>query len=416
LRSKQRREKSRLWVSELLDHVEPYPLLLPDLDEECPEVTVLIPAMNEGIAVAETVRWCLEGLKVAGVAGEVLIVDSSTDDTAELAQRAGARVLRVPALGLGFAYTESLNYVRGDFVIMGDADCTYDFRALHYFVDAWRQGSEFVMGSRWKGSIEKGAMPLSHRYFGTPVTTFLLNSIYRTNFSDIHCGMRGASIVALREINMTSTSWQYASEMIIRAVRIHLPTSEVPVQFKKDPPGRQSHLKRIGWWAPWYAGWLTIRVILSLGADYVLIRPGAILFLVTFCFAALLALGPVEIGPLVFTLNWMFLTIVLACVGTQLILTGLVSRVLLADRHDWGRAVAFLARFDWVMVLTVATGTFGVIAALPLFVDWASHNYRLAEGADLINHLALFGLLLLLTSVQVAASALLLQAALILRR
>ena len=236
-------------------------LLLPDQDVDDPEVSIVIPAMNEASTVATTVEWCLEGLRRASVTGEVLIVDSSEDDTAELAREAGARVLVVSAKGLGNAYRSAVPFVRGKLVLMGDADCTYDFRELQPFVDAWRGGAEFIMGSRWKGTIEAGAMPKLHRYFGTPLTTWLLNAIYRSRFSDIHCGMRGLSLEALKRIDLQSDSWQYASEMIIRAVRLQLRIAEVPVVFRKDPPGRESHLKRLGWWAPWQAGWLTLKAL-----------------------------------------------------------------------------------------------------------------------------------------------------------
>src|SRR5207247_7838296 len=127
----------------------------------------------------------------AGVSGEVLIVDSSQDRTAELALARGARVLKTPRRGLGRAYIDALPFVRGRYMLMGDADCTYDFRALAPFVERFRERYEFVMGSRWRGTIEPGSMPRLHQYFGTPVTTWILNRLYSSRFSDIHCGMRG---------------------------------------------------------------------------------------------------------------------------------------------------------------------------------------------------------------------------------
>ena len=138
---------------------------------ESPEVTILIPAVDEELTIADFVAWCHEGLREAGAVGEVLIVDSSSDRTGEFALAGGARVLTTPKRGLGRAYIDALPYVRGKYVIMGDADCTYDFRKLAPFVDAMRSGTEYAMGSRWKGSIEPGAMPALHRYFGTPATT-----------------------------------------------------------------------------------------------------------------------------------------------------------------------------------------------------------------------------------------------------
>ena len=133
-------------------------LLLPESDTENPQVSIVIPALNESINIAEFVRWCHQGLKAAGVVGEILIVDSSTDDTPNIALAEGARVLRCPKRGLGRAYIDALPFIRGQWIIMGDADCTYDFRELIPFVEAFQSGAEFVMGSRWKGSIEPGAI------------------------------------------------------------------------------------------------------------------------------------------------------------------------------------------------------------------------------------------------------------------
>src|SRR5438477_1175192 len=128
-------------------------------DVEHPEFSVVIPALNEELTIGEFVDWCLEGFAKAGVAGEVLIIDSGTDRTAEIALQKGARVLKTPKRGLGRAYIDALPYVRGRWIVMGDADCTYDFRQLAPFVEKFRQGHEFVMGSRFRGSIEPGSMP-----------------------------------------------------------------------------------------------------------------------------------------------------------------------------------------------------------------------------------------------------------------
>src|SRR5262249_32259450 len=143
-------------------------LRLPENDCADPEVTVLIPAFNEKLTIGDFVDWCYQGLKDAGVSGEVLIVDSSSDGTGDIALAHGARELEAPKRGLGRAYLDAQPFVRGKYILMGDCDCTYDFRQLKPFADAFRSGYEFVMGSRFKGSIDDGAMPPLHRYFGTP--------------------------------------------------------------------------------------------------------------------------------------------------------------------------------------------------------------------------------------------------------
>ena len=221
--------------------------------------------------------WCKEGLAAAGVVGEILIVDSSDDHTAELALAGGARVLQVPKRGLGRAYIDALPFVRGKWIVMGDADCTYDFRGLPPFVDGFRDGYEYVMGSRWKGSIEAGSMPGLHRYFGTPFTTWILNRLYSSHFSDIHCGMRGITRDALERMNLQSQSWEYASEMVLKSVHMELRTTEVPVTFLKDREGRVSHHKREGWLSPFKAAWINLRAMFIYGSDFFLFKPGLVL-------------------------------------------------------------------------------------------------------------------------------------------
>src|SRR6266852_6435252 len=267
-------------------------LLTPANDTPDPEVTILVPALNEELTIGGFVEWCRQGIAASGERVEILIVDSSTDRTAEIAVAGGARVLKVPRCGLGRAYIDAIPHVRGRFVIMGDADCTYDFREIRPFVAAFRAGAEFVMGSRFKGSIEPGAMPPLHRYFGTPVTTFILNVMFGSRFSDIHCGMRGISRAALQRMDLRSQGWEYASEMVLKSVHMRLRTTEVAINFLKDPEGRLSHMKRRGWLEPWRAGWMNLRAMLTYGVNFFLLKPGAVLLAV-----GLLLLIPLAFGP-----------------------------------------------------------------------------------------------------------------------
>ena len=153
-------------------------LLIPEADVAEPQISIVIPALDEERTIAEFVEWCKEGLAAVGAPGEILIVSSSSDKTNEIALGHGARVLSTPKRGLGRAYIDSMPYIRGQYVIVGDADCTYDFRQIAPFVEKLREGYEFVMGSRFRGTIEPKAMPAHHRYFGTPVTNWILNSYF----------------------------------------------------------------------------------------------------------------------------------------------------------------------------------------------------------------------------------------------
>ena len=167
-------------------------LLVPRHDVAEPELSIVIPALDEELTVGDFVDWCREGLDAAGVVGEVLIVDSSADrHVRDRARARRARAARRRGAVSAARTSTRCPYVRGEYVLMGDADCTYDFRQLRPFVEKLREGYEFVMGSRWAGSIEPGSMPCAAPYLGTPVTTWILNLLYGSRFSDIHCGMRG---------------------------------------------------------------------------------------------------------------------------------------------------------------------------------------------------------------------------------
>ncbi|HEY9566591.1 MAG TPA: glycosyltransferase family 2 protein, partial [Thalassobaculum sp.] len=254
-------------------------LYVPAGDVEAPVLSIVVPALNEEAVVGTFVDWCHEGLAKAGVPGEVLIVDSSTDRTPEIVLARGGRVLKVPKRGLGRAYIDAVPFIRGQWVLMGDADCTYDFRELGDFVRAFEAGNEFVMGSRKRGYMEPGSNPWLHRYVGTPVTTWILNLIYGSRFSDIHCGMRGMTREALVTMDLRSQSWEYASEIVLKSVHMELRTAEVPVRFYKDRDGRVSHHVRTGWFSPWHAAWINLRAMFVWGADFFCLMPGVAMLL-----------------------------------------------------------------------------------------------------------------------------------------
>src|SRR5207344_56716 len=187
----------------------------------------------------------------------------------------------------------------------------YDFRELAPFVEKFRTGAEFVMGSRFRGYIEPGSMPALHRYLGTPVTTAILNVIFGSRFSDIHCGMRGITRDALARMDLRSQSWEYASEMVLKSVHMALRTEEVPVRFLKDREGRLSHHKRSGWLSPWSAAWINLRAMFVYGSDFFVLRPGLVLLFLGCLLTFPLSLGPVTIGPVTLSLYTMMFGLVL---------------------------------------------------------------------------------------------------------
>jgi hypothetical protein len=370
-------------------------LLVPEDDVQEPELSIVIPALNEQLTIGDFVDWCREGLAKAKIVGEILIVDSSTDKTAEIALSKGARVLKAPKRGLGRAYIDSLPFARGRYLLMGDCDCTYDFRELEPFVQKFRQGVEFVMGSRFRGYIEPGSMPPLHRYLGTPVTTWILNVLFSSRFSDIHCGMRGISKDGLQRMGLRSQSWEYASEMVLKSVHMGLKTDEVPIRFLKDREGRLSHHKRSGWFSPWAAAWINLRAMFVYGADFFLYRPGFILLAVGAVLTLPLSLGPVRVGSVEFSLHWMLLGLTLVTLGLQCIYMGILTQIFFDYTGETTRR--WLSRFAYTRTVLLAAGLFtgGLALTGALLANYLRHGLLLAPDAA-VNYVGVTGLLLMI--------------------
>ena len=382
--------------------------LLPPGTEPGPvDVSIVVPSLNEEITVGEFVDWCKQGLASAGVRGQILIVDSSTDKTPEIVLAHGGEVLRTPKRGLGRAYIDAISFIRGQWIIMGDADLTYDFRELAPFVEAFRKGAEFVMGSRFRGSIEKGAMPGLHRYFGTPLTTWILNRIYGSHYSDIHCGMRGLTRSALERIDLKSQSWEYASEMVLKAARLKLVTAEVPVKFYKDREGRFSHHRRMGWLSPWIAGWLNLKVMLVYTPDSFLLRPGIVLTAIGVLISCALAMGPVIIGGVGFSLYWLLFGVTCVTLGYSSIQIGVLARVMHGLRPKSLKRLRQILDYDRGMLLSAGCVLVGIVLLSTLVYHYLTAEFRLFE----ISHPAIFGLLLIIVGFQTFCFTLLLEMA-----
>ena len=385
-------------------------LLIPQDDVSDPEVSIVIPAVNEELTISDFIEWCKEGIAAAGVRGEILIIDSSTDRTAEMSLDRGARVLKTPKRGLGRAYIDALPYIRGSYVVMGDADCTYDFRQLAPFVDRLREGYEFAMGSRWLGSIEPGSMPALHRRVGTPATTWILNWLYGSEFTDIHCGMRGISRDALYRMGLSSQSWEYASEMVLKSVRMGLRTTEVPVTFYKDRDGRVSHHKRAGWFSPFQAAWINIRAMLIYRADFFVLKPGLFMFFLGLVITLPLSFGSITIGPVTFELYWMLLGLTLTVLGLESFLFGCLAEVFCdyggESRRKW------MARFRYTPSVLTSIGLMVVGLGLlaTLLARYLANNFTLPPATSNIDHLAVTGILFIIIGFSLFGFTLLLHA------
>lgn len=384
-------------------------LLTPEVDIGSPVVTILVPTLNEERTIGQFMDWCIEGVDKSGLPVEILIADSSSDKTAEIALRKGARVVKMPKRGLGRAYIDAIPFVRGKFIVMGDADCTYDFREIRPFYDAYAAGAEFVMGSRFKGIIDPDAMPNLHRYFGTPLTTFILNFMFASRFSDIHCGMRGISTEALLRMKLRSHGWEYASEMVLKSVHMKLRTVEVPIHFHKDPGGRLSHMKRRGWLEPWRAGWANLKAMFVYGVDFFLGKPGMALFLLGLVLLLALIGGPIAIGSLQLSTNSMLLGFGLAILGQSMLFSAGLAKILFDYSGKSGLQFQHLFSHNRVVTLCLVASGAAAIGLYPLVHDFIKHGY-LPHGIGVETHWAIFSIWLLIAAFQTFIFALMVRA------
>jgi glycosyltransferase involved in cell wall biosynthesis len=286
------------------------------------ELTVLMPCLNEAETLALCIGKAQAFLKRAGIAGEVLIADNgSTDGSQKIAEALGAHVVPVAQKGYGAALLGGIAAARGRYVIMGDADDSYDFSALEAFVERLRSGADLVMGNRFKGGIDEGAMPPLHRYLGNPVLSFIGRLFYRIDTGDFHCGLRGFRADSIRALDLRTSGMEFASEMVVRAALAGLRIEEVPTTLKPDGRSRAPHLRT------WHDGWRHLKFLLMYNPRWLFFIPGTALAGIGLVLAALLVFGPLRvINNLSLDLN----TFVAACfaviTGVQLITFGAISR------------------------------------------------------------------------------------------
>lgn len=286
------------------------------------ELTILMPCLNEAETIATVVRKAMAYLADSGIVGEVLVADNgSSDGSQALAAALGARVIGVPVRGYGAALIAGIDAALGRFVIMGDADDSYDFTALDPFVEKLRGGSDLVMGNRFTGGVKPGAMPALHRYLGNPVLSQIGRSFFKIPIGDFHCGLRGFSREAILRLDLSNTGMEFASEMVVKASMRGLAIAEVPTVLSPDGRSRPPHLRT------WRDGWRHLRFLLLHSPLWLFFYPGLVFIIIGIMALVVLAGGPVVLGP-GFGLGIHSLAV--ACftvlIGSQLVLFSGVAR------------------------------------------------------------------------------------------
>lgn len=264
------------------------------------ELTVIMPCLNEAETLERCIRKAQKCMNENGIEGEVLIADNgSTDGSVEIAKNCGARVVHIHEKGYGAALRGGTIEACGKYCIMGDADDSYDFSQLMPYMEKLREGYDLVMGNRFKGGIEQGAMPFLHRYLGTPVISFIGRLFYHNKIGDFNCGMRGYNTERIMELKLKSTGMEYASEMIVESALHKYRIVEVPTTLSVDGRSREPHL------STWSDGWRHLKFLLMHSPDWLFLIPGLLLILLGVVIMAILIAGPAVINDISFDINTM---------------------------------------------------------------------------------------------------------------
>jgi glycosyltransferase involved in cell wall biosynthesis len=364
-----------------------------------PLVSVVIPCLNESENIESCVRSAAAALASGGLNGEVIVVDNDSDDnSAALAEAAGARVIHEPRRGYGSAYLAGFAAARGDYIVMADADLTYDFNEIPRFVERLTDGAQLVMGDRMD-NIHPGAMPWLHRYVGNPILTGILNLFFRTGVSDAHCGMRALRRDVLPALDLRTTGMEFASEMVIRAAKERLRIAEVPIEY--HPRGGESKL------SSFRDGWRHLRFLLVHSPTHLFIIPGAVM---TGLGALVMLTVLVQLN--VFGRSWDLHALIggglLTIVGTQVLALGLCAHAygtyFMAEQDAWFDKMRARFRLEHGLTLGGAVIVAGLSTGLVIVIRWIERGF----GAISEERLAILAATLLVVGLQIVFSSFLL--------
>jgi glycosyltransferase involved in cell wall biosynthesis len=337
------------------------------------EVSVVMPCLNEANSLGICITKAQNAFREHKIAGEVVVADNgSTDGSMEIAEGLGARVVRVQAKGYGNALAGGIAAARGQFVVMGDADDSYDFSELPRFVAKWREGFEVVMGNRFLGEIKPGAMPWHHKYFGNPVLSTILRILFPTTISDSHCGMRGFTKEVFQRMDLRTTGMEFASEFVIKAAKLKVRMTEIPITLWPDKRGRPPHLRSFR------DGWRHLRFMLLFAPNWLFLVPGIALIALGLPLVAWLLPGPHWIGGVCFDIHTMFFGVLFTLLGVQILTIGLFAKTFsYTERFDHSN----LGLSRWLRRLPLESGLLaGATLAIVGFVGDAAIFWKWKEG------------------------------------
>ena len=356
------------------------------------DVTIVIPCLNEAETLASCIRKALKSFAENNLQGEVVVADNgSTDGSQAIATAEGARVVPVPLKGYGAALIGGINAAQGEFIIMGDADDSYDFAETPKFVAKLRAGYDFVMGCRFPkggGTIMPNAMPRLHRYLGTPVLTFLARVFFKHPFRDINCGMRGFRTTAIQSLNLRCTGMEFASEMVSKACLSGLNVAEIPITLHKDGRSRPPHLRS------WRDGWRHLRFMLLLSPFWLYKIPAYLFLGVGTLLTLILSVGEASFGGVTLSVNSLIMAEMMVVLGTQLLIFGtFVTRY--AQQEGLLPRPSTMFRAHTIEIAMIAGGILFLLGCLGVthaVLTWKDLNYGNITDIAVTRNLSLSGM------------------------
>jgi glycosyltransferase involved in cell wall biosynthesis len=342
---------------------------------EAVEVSIVMPCLNEAETLATCIQKAQQAIEQGGLAAEIIVADNgSTDGSQVIAKELGARVVQVARKGYGSALIGGINAARGRFVIMGDADDSYDFTAIAPLIAKLRDGCDLVIGNRFMGGIEPGAMPWSHRWVGNPVLTLISRIFFHTPVGDAHCGLRGFRKEAYEQMRLRATGMEFASEMVIKASLKRMRIAEVPVTLRPDGRSRPPHLRT------WRDGWRHLRFMLLFSPRWLFLYPGLALFAFGIVLSLALLPGPLYAGSLRLDIHTLLIAGFLSLLGYQMVLFALFTKIfaIRAGFHPAYPPLESVSRYV-TLEIGLAAGALmaliGVVALILAVASWGAVGF-----------------------------------------
>jgi len=343
------------------------------------EVSIVMPCLNEAETLAACIQKAQSAIEKDGLSAEIIVADNgSTDGSQAIAKELGARLVPVARKGYGSALIGGIEAARGEFVIMGDADDSYDFTAIAPLIEKLRGGFDLVVGNRFRGGIERDAMPWLHRWIGNPVLTFISRVFFHTPVGDMHCGLRGFRKDAFARMRLKATGMEFASEMVIKASLKRMRITEVPVTLRPDGRTRAPHLRT------WRDGWRHLRFMLLFSPRWLFLYPGIALFAIGLIVGAALEMGPVKVGPFGFDISTLLLAGFCCLIGYQLVVFAVFTKVFAMREGFHPPNAAYAAMFRYVRLetglvlglLMIVLGVGGLVLAV---LSWQTLGFGVLD-------------------------------------